>query len=833
MDDKLRVILQRQEMMNKSVLNFAAALGEMATRERIGRRLHGETNNKPKTLSVRHLLSEKFRNMSEEKKTIVRDLGFGGLMHIPPLKVHHQILRELANSFKLGENRLETGYGSFKVRQKIIGAALGINALGDLFPQKVNYKDLSEDDKQIFRRFQGKTLKNLTDEMMTIGVGNEQDRLMFKRIFILYIQMAFLLPTTINKISHVHLAPIFKMDTITEQNWGAHVLNFIIKGITNYNLKKKKAIDGCLFALMIVYFHQSKNKDKKRAERPPEPWIANWTREQLVERMRAEMEEHMASSTSSSETEITKNDHSTSESETEEDSEDSTRKQPSRKVKKSEIGTEDLDEFLRENNEKSAAQGEKEADLRSTEGHYVSSETILDVNLGSDDPSSQGHTDQSSVNKLAESMLSGVEESASEPAEENMMVVREETQSEVLAIVPIQVCLPLSQTTTMLKIEETPETENEPTSVLQIEGTTKALLNPPPNNLKKAHPRFPQLHLKCKFISVKSINPTPEDTAALMMMARTASYVPKTDPMPSFSLGLTDSSQEEVATQEGASTQDGGWAKTPETPKLLEQLGIWYKKLQVIPKESGAESFEKLETPTRTNQHTSDMKEKCYLWAIRVKKYADGLTNEFDTVCTLQAQDRYILSKLHLASLAPETHIEAEIVSAMCFILNQQKIKRFQEKVYCLPPDIVNMALGNHPQGVFLQPKNNKPFRVEDYLMCIPFLDLKKLASHRYGYVISRIKVCAGGAPLKTRDKDKEIEPPYLNISGQKTSYDCTIYDEVDHFRVEYASRILFHEMNQDKAEAIRGSNAIRLSKPSSLLLSPYCHIDSKDIDTN
>ncbi|KAL4314398.1 hypothetical protein AHAS_Ahas15G0081100 [Arachis hypogaea] len=40
-----------------------------------------------------HLLSEKFRNISEEKKTIVRDLGFGGLMHIPPLRVHHQIVR--------------------------------------------------------------------------------------------------------------------------------------------------------------------------------------------------------------------------------------------------------------------------------------------------------------------------------------------------------------------------------------------------------------------------------------------------------------------------------------------------------------------------------------------------------------------------------------------------------------------------------------------------------------------------------------------------------------------------------------------------------------------
>ncbi|QHN76981.1 uncharacterized protein DS421_19g648660 [Arachis hypogaea] len=228
----------------------------------------------------------------------------------------------------------------------------------------------------------------------------------------------------------------------------------------------------------------------------------------------------------------------------------------------SEIGTEELDEFLKENNEKSATQEyEKEADLRSTEGHYVSSETIPDVNLGSDNPSSQGHTDQSSVNKPAESMLSLVEESASEPAEENMMVVREETQSEALAIVPIQVCLPLSQTTTVPEIEQTAVTENELTPVLQIEGTTKSTPEPP-QKPEESTPTLPPAPSK--------INPAPEDAAALMMMARTALYVPKTDPMPSFSLGLTDSSQEEAATQEGTSTQDGERAKTPETPKLLE-----------------------------------------------------------------------------------------------------------------------------------------------------------------------------------------------------------------------------------------------------------------------
>ncbi|RYR11987.1 hypothetical protein Ahy_B04g069497 [Arachis hypogaea] len=130
----------------------------------------GKKYNQTKDLKcATHLLSKKFENMSEEKKAIVRDLGFGGLMHIPPLRVHHKLLKELANSFKLGKNTLEISYGSFRVKPSTIGAAFGLNASGDLFPQK------------------GKTLKNLTDEMMSIGVGNEQDRLIFKRIFILYI----------------------------------------------------------------------------------------------------------------------------------------------------------------------------------------------------------------------------------------------------------------------------------------------------------------------------------------------------------------------------------------------------------------------------------------------------------------------------------------------------------------------------------------------------------------------------------------------------------------------------------------------------------------------
>ncbi|RYR28458.1 hypothetical protein Ahy_B01g052592 [Arachis hypogaea] len=815
-----------------------------------------------------HLLSDKFRNMTEEKKVIVRDLGFGGLMHIPPLRVDHQLLRELANNFKLGENKLKTGYGSFQITPKTIGDALGINATGNLFPEKVEYKQLSDDDKIIYRRFQGKTLKSLTNEMMEIGVGSEEELLMFKRIFILYIQMAFLLPTTINKILPVHLAPIFKMDGISERNWGGHAS-------PTSSSETETATDSDTSTSKSETQQDSEDSARKHPSKKGK---------KMDSRKRKQRQEESDSDSESESEPRAKNHHLQKRRRKRKKTKTTPKKtQPKKKkvvVEDSppkedqyfdgetyEISSDELDEWLRENVDKSAAEGENQPDLRSTEGRYVSSETLS-------------------------------------PSDSNMMVVREQTPSEALAIVPIQVFVPASQTTT--------ETDFEPTPMLQIEGTTETTPETP-NNFKRPHPWFPQLQLKCKSIRLKSIfayhrHPDVEDAAALLMMARTASYIPKTDPgVPSFSLGLTDSSQE------GASTQETEREKSPEAANLIEQLDSLVQRIASsaakgkntspqIQRETGGESSAKFETPGGMNQIPDDMKQKCYIWGTRLKEDADGNTNEYEEMCTLIGQGEYILMRMHLASLQAKSDIESQIVSAICLILNNKNEKRFKEQIYCLPPDIVCMALSDHPNGEFVSPKTKKEFRVEAYPSFIPFIDRKKLTSHPYifapvcysghwwlwlintrkrkcqildplhkkaptderkainkftGYVFSRLITYAGGEPLQKGEREKEIKSPYVKISGQKTSYDCAVYimkwmeliepenikkgkyqwnnwpqEEVDHYRVEYASRILFSEMNTQRDRSIRESSAIRLSKPSSVLLSPFCQINSADIET-
>ncbi|RYR61760.1 hypothetical protein Ahy_A04g018964 [Arachis hypogaea] len=133
-----------------------------------------------------------------------------------------------------------------------------------------------------------------------------------------------------------------------------------------------------------------------------------------------------------------------------------------------------------------------------------------------------------------------------------------------------------------------------------------------------------------------------------------------------------------------------------------------------IEKQPAGQIFEKFEILARIKEMSGDMKEKCYLCATSVKTYADGSTNNYDPVCTLNAQEPLLLSK---------------IINAMCLILNQQNIQRFEEEIYCLPPNIVRWKI--------LTAKIKKPFIIEDYQMFIPFLDLKKLASHPYIYYCS------------------------------------------------------------------------------------------------
>ncbi|QHO07743.1 uncharacterized protein DS421_14g466420 [Arachis hypogaea] len=130
--------------------------------------------------------------MSDDKKVVVQELRFGGMMHIPPMNVLHKLLKELAYSFDMYNNTLNTRYGIIKITQENIAATLDLTVSRPGYPVKVNFQELSQQSKEVIRNFQGKTLSELTTSIIEMSGGGEKNRLKFKRIFILYIQMCFL-----------------------------------------------------------------------------------------------------------------------------------------------------------------------------------------------------------------------------------------------------------------------------------------------------------------------------------------------------------------------------------------------------------------------------------------------------------------------------------------------------------------------------------------------------------------------------------------------------------------------------------------------------------------
>ncbi|QHN81091.1 uncharacterized protein DS421_20g683900 [Arachis hypogaea] len=351
---------------------------------------------------------------------------------------------------------------------------------------------------------EGNTLKQLTDEMMSIGVENEQDRLMFKRIFILYIQMAFLPPSTIIKVSPVHIAPIFEMEKITEGNWGAHVLNFIIKGITNFRLKKKKSIDGCLYALMIIYFHFTKNKEKKGEEKAAVPWVSNWNREQLVARIRAEINGHMGI------------------------------------VKMAETK-----QKLKEMKEKEKKEEKKKTKKRNQvlPLRMIHQRLMLMFPLSLSRKKTQRNLQR---NNPKGGQKNGIQKEKADFGGFHFRKQKFSQQEESFfdhplncLIFPIQLCLPSSQAT----LES---------HVPPFEPSSSTESTPEPQKVDESTPTMPPAPSK--------MDPAPEaTTAALLMMARTASYVPKELPLPSFSLGLLIQAKKKYRCKKVLSKQKLRW----------------------------------------------------------------------------------------------------------------------------------------------------------------------------------------------------------------------------------------------------------------------------------
>ncbi|XLR03430.1 hypothetical protein S83_069628, partial [Arachis hypogaea] len=104
----------------------------------------------------------------------------------------------------------------------------------------------------------------------------------------MFIISSFLSPTSSAVTSPKHLRAIVDVENITRYNWARFVHDELMKGVQKFKKKTTLSIDGCLYLLMIIYYHKDTFRDKENYMGPPPPWIAYWDKEKLAKKLTQE-----------------------------------------------------------------------------------------------------------------------------------------------------------------------------------------------------------------------------------------------------------------------------------------------------------------------------------------------------------------------------------------------------------------------------------------------------------------------------------------------------------------------------------------------------------------
>ncbi|RYR29911.1 hypothetical protein Ahy_B01g054555 [Arachis hypogaea] len=194
----------------------------------------------------------------------------------------HALLRELIDHFDEEKRWLKTLQGRIYITPQKVAAALSITNGGNRFNDKVDYNNLNPEDKKIFYSVKNISLVTLTGNVLDMNVEGEENRKKFKRTFVVFIQNCFLLPTMVSVAS-----PIISHRSFMSTTFG----NGLGKELKTRERGKKLSVDGCVFVLMFIYFHETKFPRPFAPDAPPAPLVAHWTKKMMLERISKEATE--------------------------------------------------------------------------------------------------------------------------------------------------------------------------------------------------------------------------------------------------------------------------------------------------------------------------------------------------------------------------------------------------------------------------------------------------------------------------------------------------------------------------------------------------------------
>ncbi|XLR11796.1 hypothetical protein S83_039734 [Arachis hypogaea] len=207
--------------------------------------------------------------LNDAQRNEVRAMGFGSLLGIPKGNLNHDLILALANAYNPSKFHLLTPIGKVDVTWDSVAAVLGLRAYGDPF------KEVTKEHEPMLLEFKKKS-PNVLRQIM---VENPRGGPRFRRAFLLYALITFLLPINTTMTRDKIFPFIIDVDNPTKYNWVRCIVDGLTDGVNNFKEGVVSSLNGCIYMLQILYFHKQKYGPFDFEKEPQPPWLPHWTKE--------------------------------------------------------------------------------------------------------------------------------------------------------------------------------------------------------------------------------------------------------------------------------------------------------------------------------------------------------------------------------------------------------------------------------------------------------------------------------------------------------------------------------------------------------------------------
>ncbi|MED6131790.1 hypothetical protein PIB30_013041 [Stylosanthes scabra] len=645
-----------------------------------------------------------------------------------------------------------------KITTSKIGDALGLCSKGTAYETRVMRKNLSQEDKDIHKFFQGKTTVELTELVQTTPLHTEENRKLFMRAFILFIQKAFLLPNSTARIVPTALTTIFDLETTSKRNWALH-------------------------------FGENSNEVEARA-----PWIAYWKGDTLKKRLKQERTHEGLLKTGEM---MTKKDVSK-------------RKNPTMRVLPSRRDS-DSDSEATESNLAAEPEPEHDAHDEPPPQREIRSKKRNDRDVvGSNAPVIR--TQQSVVEpgsdplehiaivrafkkrKTQEGRHNKTKQQTPHQINERDEAVQTEGGS-------------VSEATRMFDSFDTVNLGRDESDNVAIEGPVVVPSEPPHRETEVHHekttdagvddntgvdvPPIPKTvegeepqHQEPQHAEPQHEEPQPEPLAVII--DQPSKSLDADVDVPPLADDIQDATEPEPLTvvvplqseqqNEPERTSEEPIEEEPE-PKTMNIPLELEPELTLRPwlQDEVGTSADKDPTKSADEMITDDpeaasvsMEEKCFIWA------TTNNDNKYETIFQLRGPNTQEAMRYNFMTMEPSSCIDMVMVSLVCHVLNREEVERYQRDVYCVPPEILTLMFETYVIN-HLDKKTKKlqlvtSLKDKEYMA---LLDREKLKTTSACNMLDQLRVWAV-APSIIKKNSNTLQLRPVDVPKQPNPTDCS-----------------------------------------------------------